>query len=392
MKRFLLLTLIFSLLSMTALSASTTKYDDYAEQLKTINVFQGTGAGFELDRTPTRLEGLVMLIRLLGKEDEALSLPDKTKTIFTDVPEWGVKYVNFAYEQGLTTGIGNNKFGSNNPLDAKSYHTFLLRALNYDDKQWDFSWDSANAFMVDKNIISLNYYNEFNNTTFLRDHVAFSSYSALFAPLKGYPNTLLIDKLSNDGNIDKNAANALKEFHSPTTSTDEPIVVDGIEQVLTDDAYEMDDGRMSDYEFGLNKDASAGYWDGKSGVQEDIALFNDKIILSGLGYDFNENGYNIGVPLSFGRDDDGNPVIRIRGWRDKVSERDYSSVVANVNLTMELLRYYTGSEADTVLITNFIDDKAINKIDFGEGVYLFGNTKIEFTDPGVFGMDVHILK
>ncbi len=54
--------------SSSAAAAST--YEDYAECLSDLG-FCRTGNGFELDRAPTRIEGLIMLIRLLGAEEEA---------------------------------------------------------------------------------------------------------------------------------------------------------------------------------------------------------------------------------------------------------------------------------------------------------------------------------
>ena len=47
---------------------------DYAQQVKTLNLlglFSGTDKGFELDRNATRIESAAMLVKLLGKEEEA---------------------------------------------------------------------------------------------------------------------------------------------------------------------------------------------------------------------------------------------------------------------------------------------------------------------------------
>ena len=44
-----------------------------ADKLLSLHLFQGAADGYHLDRSPTRMQGLVMLIRLLGKENEALS-------------------------------------------------------------------------------------------------------------------------------------------------------------------------------------------------------------------------------------------------------------------------------------------------------------------------------
>jgi len=83
-------------------------FDDYAEELKRLELFKGTDNGFELERAPSRVEVVVMLIRLLGKESEALSSSppsDSPGHPFTDVPAWADAYVSFAYKNGLTKGI-----------------------------------------------------------------------------------------------------------------------------------------------------------------------------------------------------------------------------------------------------------------------------------------------
>ncbi|MDF2840801.1 MAG: uncharacterized protein K0Q99_1573, partial [Clostridia bacterium] len=116
--------------SLWSFADSNIYYNDYAVKLSQIGVFKGTGAGFELEREPTRLEGLIMLIRLIGKEAEAMKL-SKEVSAFTDVPDWGRGYVNYAYKNGLAKGIGNNLFGAQDKIDGKSYTTFLLRALGF---------------------------------------------------------------------------------------------------------------------------------------------------------------------------------------------------------------------------------------------------------------------
>lgn len=185
---------------MNIILGTSTFYDEYADKLSQINVFKGTGNGYELDREPTRLEGLIMLIRLLGSEDEALASGDNN-SYFSDVPGWGVKYTNYAYEQGLTKGIGNGLFGSYDLMDAKTYHTFLLRALGYNDAQGDFSWSTASETIYQLGIVDSNYYNQISQQTFLRDHVAKSSYDALYATVKGSSLSLL-ETLVASGDID----------------------------------------------------------------------------------------------------------------------------------------------------------------------------------------------
>ena len=112
-----------------------------AEELQSLNLFLGTDQGFELDRAASRLEALVMLVRLLGKELEAKE--NNYSHPFLDVPEWGHDYVGYAYENGLTIGISENKFGADMPTTEVQFFTFALRALGYDDKKGDFKWTES---------------------------------------------------------------------------------------------------------------------------------------------------------------------------------------------------------------------------------------------------------
>ena len=105
-----------------------------AGELNKLGLFRGTGTlsdgspKYELNRAGTRVEAIVMLIRLLGKESEAQS--GNWKHPFTDVPAWADAYVGYAYEAGLTKGISATEFGTGN-VTAQQYLTFLLRALGY---------------------------------------------------------------------------------------------------------------------------------------------------------------------------------------------------------------------------------------------------------------------
>ncbi|NLD87238.1 MAG: hypothetical protein GX633_03155, partial [Clostridiales bacterium] len=71
--------------------AYTPKYTKYADALKAMGLFRGTNSGYELDRAATRVEAIVMLIRILGEENNALSF--KGTHPFTDVPSWANCYV-----------------------------------------------------------------------------------------------------------------------------------------------------------------------------------------------------------------------------------------------------------------------------------------------------------
>ena len=137
-----------------------------AEALKELGLFQGSDKGFELDRAPSRMEEVILLIRLLGKEEAALS-GDGTHP-FEDVTNWGddtrpQRYVGFAYANKLTNGVGDTdgngvpEFGMQQTATAQMFVTFVLRAMGYKDPGFggtDFTYDGAVAFAMEKGLIA----------------------------------------------------------------------------------------------------------------------------------------------------------------------------------------------------------------------------------------------
>ena len=119
-------------------------------KLNELGLFEGAGTNpdgstnYALYRKGKRVEALVMLIRLLGKEEEALS--GNWSHPFTDVDGWAQKYVGYAYEKGLTDGVSATRFGSNNEASMQMYYTFLLRALGQTgDDVWPEAFERAGA-------------------------------------------------------------------------------------------------------------------------------------------------------------------------------------------------------------------------------------------------------
>jgi hypothetical protein len=165
-----------------------------------LGLFQGVGTNpdgstnFDLARAPSRTEALVMLIRLLGKEDEALSR--SWIHPFTDVPEWADKYVGYAYANKLTNGVSATRFGTDT-ASCQMYLTFVLRSLGYSDAGGgDFTWDRPEELARETGILPEGVHME----SFLRADVALISEAALSARLKNSRDTLL-DKLIADGAV-----------------------------------------------------------------------------------------------------------------------------------------------------------------------------------------------
>lgn len=182
--------------------AYTAKYTAYADALNDLGLFAGSTNGYELERASNRTEGLVMLIRMLGEESRALNY--KGSHPFTDVPAWADRYVAYAYEKGYTSGIGNNLFGASNTLSLNDYMTFLLRALEYNDKNGDFSWSSAGQSAVTAGILTQAELDTIKSHGILyRDDIVYASYNTLFTSCKN-ETFRLCDKLISANVFTKN--------------------------------------------------------------------------------------------------------------------------------------------------------------------------------------------
>ncbi len=177
-----------SLLPLGAFAASSSLgfEEELAGDLKALGLFKGVSEhDFALNRAPTRIEALVMLIRVLGKESEALSKGGKHP--FLDVPAWADKYVGYAYENKLTNGMSATKFGSSTVASSSMYLTFVLRALGYSDANGqDFTWDNPFTLARTSGIMLGNP----DTINFLRADVVLVSYAALEAQVKGTSETL----------------------------------------------------------------------------------------------------------------------------------------------------------------------------------------------------------
>ena len=181
------------------------QYFDLADALKTMDLFRGSNIGYELSRSATRTEALVMLLRLLGEEDAAKAYTGALP--FQDVDAWARPYVAYAAARGYTRGVSATQFGGKNPVSANQYMTFLLRALGYDDTKGDFRWDHAMEFAVSKGNLSQTTRTAVEKAGFHRDQMVLLSYATLFAKRNGGEQTLL-ETLIASGAVDKKAADA----------------------------------------------------------------------------------------------------------------------------------------------------------------------------------------
>ncbi len=189
MKKLLTIFMTFILLCSFALSASA----ELATSLNTLGVFKGTENGYELEKRLTRAEAIALLVRMLGKAEEAENC-GKTHP-FLDVAPWADGYVSYAFEKGLTNGVSETHFGAEDTVESNMYLTFLLRALGFTDSEnKDFIWQMPYALAADCEMLPPSA----DLVHFTRNDAVLLTVSALFAKEKG-KETTLSDRLMAEG-------------------------------------------------------------------------------------------------------------------------------------------------------------------------------------------------
>lgn len=191
-----IIALLLALTLCLGLGVTAMAYDETAEKqadaLNVLGLFQGTDKGYELERTPTRLEALIMLIRLTGNENNALYPWEPYETPFTDVPIWegAAEYIGFAYANGLTDGVTDTTFEPNTPADAQTFITFALRALGYEAESAWANWETLGR---EAGIIT----GEVDLTDFKRGDAVLVSAAALDAKVADTDITLAVNLMNN---------------------------------------------------------------------------------------------------------------------------------------------------------------------------------------------------
>jgi hypothetical protein len=168
----------------TALAANTPQATA-ADKLHTLELLAGVGTNadgstnYNLDAVLTREAAITLIVNILGKYDEATS--GTWETPFTDLTDWAVPFVGYAYANELTVGKSNTLFGSKDPITAKQYITFVLNALGYapsSDFSYDTAWEKSDALGF------TNGRYDASSTKFVRGDAIAVTYDALSALVK----------------------------------------------------------------------------------------------------------------------------------------------------------------------------------------------------------------
>lgn len=111
-----------------------------AQRLSYLGLLGGSGwkdgkIDFELERSITKLEAVILCVRMLGVETEVLETP--LEHPFTDVPEWGSAYVGYFYENGLFHAEESTEFFPDNGVSTQEFLVLMFYALEYPVQEVD---------------------------------------------------------------------------------------------------------------------------------------------------------------------------------------------------------------------------------------------------------------
>jgi len=149
---------------------------------------------FGLDQPLTRLQALILTIRLLGLEEEALAYEGENP--FTDVTAASqVRYVAFAFDKGITTGVSATLFRPTRLVTMREFTTFLLRVLGYDDSKGDFEYVDALAKAIEIVMFTEKMVEDMNEGVFIRSKAVDTMIAALLTYINNSDEIKLIDTL-----------------------------------------------------------------------------------------------------------------------------------------------------------------------------------------------------
>jgi len=124
--------------------------------LERMGMLIGEGNGITeeyLKKVPTRVQAVVMILRLNGVDKDAESFTGTDNFADASLEAWAMPqlaYLKAHPEFGLI-GTGDNMFEPTANIDAQAYAKILLTALGY-EYNVDFTWDETIAFAKEKGI------------------------------------------------------------------------------------------------------------------------------------------------------------------------------------------------------------------------------------------------
>lgn len=217
-KRLSALVLALLMLCLPA-AAHTDNQQNTADALNHMNLFLGKGGtlGYDLDAKLNRNQGVILLVRMLGKEDEAQE--GNYRQPFLDVPAGASPHVAYAYANGIVNGYTATAFGGSDTMTDKMFLALSLRALGYTDKgdNKDFEYSESRQMAYKVGLVSDPAY----DSEFTRGEAVEVFWKILHTKFKGETQTLG-DRLIQQGVITKAQLEKAEDIQKNGKKTETP--------------------------------------------------------------------------------------------------------------------------------------------------------------------------
>lgn len=219
-----------------AMAATSFTYEDEAEVLQDLGLLIGDDDGnLDLDAELTREMGVVLLVRLLGAEEDALALTDaeiaaalKDYTDKEDISFWAEAYVAYATDAGYLAGRDDGSLDPKANLLGKDYATMILRAMGYEvDAE---GWAIATTLLAEVDGLSVAQAIKFNDKALIRDDAAGITYAALLGETAD--EETLIAALVAAGAVDADDAAAAGLYTKPAAAGVKDITMSELREVV----------------------------------------------------------------------------------------------------------------------------------------------------------------
>lgn len=208
--------MLFSTVPSFAASANTDQAK--LDKLEELGVIKGEGHGIDGTKSMTRYRSIVMLLRLLGLEDDMLAFDYEGKDTFNDAEGQNgyqarlMAYIK-AHQELDIVGFPDGTFRPFQEINSQEYTKILLRALSYDNPE-DYTWETVATKAEEIGLVdsasSINLTDEFSVSD-----LAVLTYDALTLPSKD-ENITLGEKLNVPIIITELDINSVSSLNSTT--------------------------------------------------------------------------------------------------------------------------------------------------------------------------------
>ena len=180
--------MLFSLL-VPALAADEFAYEPESEILRDLGLFYGIDPEKwvpDLGSSLTREQGIAMIIRLLGFEDESQAMTQAEVNAALaqyedkgEIAVWAKNYVAFAVQEGLVVGMSETQMGPKIQLLGKMFATIILQNLG--EEMNPEKYETACTLLQERGGLEEAQATLFNDKELIRDDFVGIAYGALLA-------------------------------------------------------------------------------------------------------------------------------------------------------------------------------------------------------------------